>query len=121
MPAEFTQGQTRVSLLYTARTRDLPGLASSFAALISMHQDYRGNSHHAGCDKAKWLNLVPQPTENKYIAKPNSYRRQNDNEKRTVHSENRVGQASACQLFVFLWCCQCNFQNRQAEACPTKA
>jgi hypothetical protein len=91
MPADFTQGQTRVSLINTARTRDLPGLATSFAALISMHQNHRGNNHYAGRYKTKWLNLVPEPPENKNIAKRNSYRRQDDDEKRTVHSEYRVG------------------------------
>ena len=98
MPAEFVQAQTRVSVAETACARGLPGLASILAALISMHQNHRGNNHHASCHKTKWIEFVPEPPENENIPKPYGYRGQNDNEKGTIHSDDRVAHASACVL-----------------------
>ena len=80
-PAEFTDEENLNIVGIYGMYPALPGLASSLAALISVHQDHSGNSHQSGCDKTKWLNLVPEPVENEYVAKPHGYRRQNDNEK----------------------------------------
>ena len=56
-----------------------------FAALIP-DDNHSPNSHQTSHDKAKWLDLVPEPPKDDDVPKPYGNRGCNDDEKGTIHT-----------------------------------
>jgi len=66
---------------------NLPAPARALAALVPLHEDNRRDRRNSGHYKSKWLQLIPQPSQNEYVADAYSDRGQNNNEERSVHDE----------------------------------